>query len=642
MDQLSPQAMPVVPVEVVLSCLGDVLDREPDELDADRPVIELGLESFTAVRLRRRLREDVGLDLPLTAFLAGATARSLAAGVEKPLDSAPYAAGPEALDHESFPLTPVQEAYLVGRDPAFPMGGVATFYYHEFDRTPDGDPAADLARLAAAWDLVVQRHPMLRMVIGADARGRVLAAVPRYEIAQSDLRAVSSQAAEHALAELRRACLHQVRPADRWPLFDIRAALLPDGHTRVFVGFDVLALDLAGWMQVMREWGRLADDPHTELAPLPVTFAELVRRRHEDPAERRRREIDLTYWLPRAPQLPPGPALPWAKDAAEIGIPHFTRHADELSASEWSALRQRATRRGLSPTGLLLAAFGLVLHRWGATEPCCLNTTLFDRADAAAGADEPGLAEVIGDFTSTILVQLPTLDLSSWSGVSSYAEAVNRQFWADLGHRSVSGVEVMREAARTGAMAVSPGPAHPVVFTSGVGLAGDGEPPARWLGEEIFGVSQTPQVLLDHIVWDEAGRLRLAWDAVDDALPDGFVPGMLAAHARLLRRLARDEQAWTDPALAGILRSTPTSPSTSPRSGQPVRGSTIRCDRPRRGIRTPRRCSARVRTSPMVNSRCGPVGPRPVLRVSVSGRVTWSQWRWRRAPSRSRRCSGSA
>lgn len=68
----------------------------------------------------------------------------------------------------------------------------------------------------------------------------------------------------------------------------------------------------------------------------------------------------------------------------------------------------------------------------------------------------------------------------------------------------------MPEAARTGAMTADPGPAHPVVFTSGVGLAGDDEPPGRWLGEEMFGLSQTPQVLLDHIVWDEAGWLRLA------------------------------------------------------------------------------------------------------------------------------------
>ncbi|MFI0487008.1 hypothetical protein [Actinomadura sp. 9N215] len=51
-----------------------------------------------------------------------------------------------------------------------------------------------------------------------------------------------------------------MRDAARWPLFDVRAAFLPDGRTRLFLGVDVLALDLAGWMQILAEWGDLAKD----------------------------------------------------------------------------------------------------------------------------------------------------------------------------------------------------------------------------------------------------------------------------------------------------------------------------------------------------------------------------------------------
>ena len=338
---------------------------------------------------------------------------------------------------------------------------MATFYYYEFDRVPDGDPVTDLANLEAAWNRVVQRHPMLRMVVGQDARQQVLSSVPRYDIAPTDLRDAGDEDAESALAELRRTCSHQVRPVDRWPLFDIRAALLPDGRTRLFVGFDVLVLDLASWMQVMREWGRWVAEPAAELPPLPITFAELVRRRTSDVAERRRRDADLAYWVPRAPHLPPGPALPWTQEPMELGVPRLTRHGSELPAAEWTRLRDRAALRGLSPTGLLLAAFGLVLHRRGATVPFCLNATLFDRADAATGEEIPGLDGVVGDFTSTILVQMPDPALATGGCFADYAAAVNRQFWADLDHRSVSGIEVLREAHQDGAGPQGTGPLHP-------------------------------------------------------------------------------------------------------------------------------------------------------------------------------------
>lgn len=534
-------------VDEVLACLADVLELRPSDLDPDTPLTALGLESFTAVRLRRRLLEDTELNLPLTAFLGDATARTVAAGIV-----------PEEPDKEeqSFPLTPIQAAYLVGRDPAFPLGGVATFYYFEYDRTPQNTPEADLDRLQSAWNQLVRRHPMLRMVVDSDARQRVLAEVPDYVIPRTDLRVESPEAAAEALAALRAECSHQVLPADRWPLFDLRAALLPDGRTRLFVGVDVLALDLMSWMRLMREWGRFVADPALELPAPPLGFADLVRRKSDDPVERRRRETDAAYWARRAPALPDGPALPWSRGPAEFSGHRLTRHAAELSADEWTQLRKQGAAHGLSPTGLLLAAFGLVLQRWGAREPFCLNTTLFDRDDLALGDDTPGLESVVGDFTSTVLVEIPVADPGRWYGFAGYAASVNRQFWTDLDHRAVSGMEALRTAIEAGerpratdAATGLPLPTHTVVFTSGVGLAGAGEAPAAWLGTEVFGVSQTPQVLLDHIVWDEDGRLRIAWDAVDGALPDGFVDGMLAAHVRLLRRLATEPELWTDPAL---------------------------------------------------------------------------------------------
>ncbi|WP_198653554.1 non-ribosomal peptide synthetase [Actinocorallia populi] len=510
-------------VDDVVDLVAGVLGLPREQVDPDTALTVLGLESFTAVRLRRRLR-DLGMDLPMTAFLGSATARTVAAGVADP--------GGEAGTGEGHPLTPLQTAYWIGRDRAFPLGGVATFYYREYDRSA-ADPEADLAALEAGWNRLVAHHPMLRMVVDRAGGQHVLPSVEDYRIRVEDLRGPDADRAERRLAELRYERSHQIRPADRWPLFDITAAFLPGGRTRIFLGVDVLALDLAGWMQILAEWGAVVADPGLELPGSPVSFPELVARRREDPDESLRRIRDEEYW--RARNLPPGPELPWTRDLAEVRSHRFTRASAELEAAEWEALRERAARRGLSPTGVLLAACGLVLSRWGAGGPFCLNTTLFDRPD------EPELAHLVGDFTSTVLVEIPRPDLREWGGFGDFAARVNRRFWTDMEHRAVSGVEVRGGGDLT--------PAHPVVFTSGLGLSEPGRAPADWLGEEVYGISQTPQVALDHIVHDEGGRLRIAWDAVEGLLPDGFAEGMRDAHLRLLRRLAEGEEAWSDPAL---------------------------------------------------------------------------------------------
>lgn len=66
-------------LEHVTDCIAEVFGTQPAHIAPETPLTALGLESFAAVRLRRRIRERTGHDLPLTAFLGSAAAKDLAA-----------------------------------------------------------------------------------------------------------------------------------------------------------------------------------------------------------------------------------------------------------------------------------------------------------------------------------------------------------------------------------------------------------------------------------------------------------------------------------------------------------------------------------------------------------------------------------
>src|SRR5215831_3037259 len=96
--------------------------------------------------------------------------------------SAPGPLQPDPADRcQPFPLTEIQQAYWLGRNSLFELGGVGIHVYEELDCT-----ALDEDRLEAAWQRVIDRHDMLRSVVCAEGTQRILPEA-RYRFERVDL-----------------------------------------------------------------------------------------------------------------------------------------------------------------------------------------------------------------------------------------------------------------------------------------------------------------------------------------------------------------------------------------------------------------------------------------------------------------------
>ncbi|MEY9997554.1 amino acid adenylation domain-containing protein [Streptomyces sp. V4I8] len=398
-------------------------------------------------------------------------------------------------------------------------------------------------RMKQAVDALARRHGMLRAGFLPDGRQYLRDDASWHGLTLLDLRKHVGEAVEERLSALRERLSHQQLDVENGEVFALHLTRLPTGVVRLHCRFDLLVADGRSIQIILGELARLYTDSAARLAPIDYDFPRYLQDCRTELAPARAK--DEKYWTDRIGDMPLGPNLPLATAPETIECPRFRRHEQAIPARTWAMLGTHAKRHGMTRAMTVAAAYCEVLARWSTNPRFLLNVPYFGRVRV-----HPHVTRVVGDFSNLVPV---VADLADSCSFAEQARNLQRTFEEGRKHNAYHGVEILR-ALRSHHR--GEGNPAPVVFTYNVFDAfGDDLVPADFrqaLGHPGYIVTQTPQVWIDHQVFQLDGEAQLVWDAVDGLFPPGMVEDMFDAEIELLERLAADQHAWRSQATPSL------------------------------------------------------------------------------------------
>ncbi|AZS50292.1 hypothetical protein DM558_05665 [Entomomonas moraniae] len=429
--------------------------------------------------------------------------------------------------YQPFPLTEVQRAYWMGQSPGLPLS-CGTHYLVELD-----GENVDLTRFSQAWNQLVQYHEMMRVTIDSEGNQTILKQVEAIQLQAITLATDSVQEVQQVLYKYWQQ--HQLDNNYKHHLYAIKYA---NNRCRIGIIFNYLTLDGFSIKLILQQLASLYENSSTQLPRLALSFRDYVTQIQTDTDSQTKAKA---FWLEKLNTLPLAPQLPIAQQPEQLTQVIFKRRSHRLANEQWLLLKAKARQYQLTPSVILLTAYATILAQWSANQSLAINLTLFDRPNV-----HPDINQIAGDFTTLAPVgYFP----NSQQSIIEQAKALQHEIADALEHKEISSIWVQRERSKTMGITAA---ALPVVFTSTLGL-GEGlfETPNKNFPAFVSGgLSETPQVWLDHQLYEFHGELELSWDAVEDLFPAGLLDEMFASYIQLLNQLI--EHNWQQPLVAQL------------------------------------------------------------------------------------------
>lgn len=496
-------------------------ELEVEELDLDEEFYALGGDSLAMFRIIGRIKNEFGIGILPTVFIQLGTIRELYHYIqEQEVEIKSINLDHKQEDGKAFPLTLVQKAYLSGRDKKFLLGGIPTHICFQFETN------LELNKLEKSLNELIQIQPMLKAVVEKNGMQRILSEVPYYVIGMNDISFLKHAEKKERIKQQMVKTSETVFEFGKWPMFAISALKLEEGLYELFMNFDLMIMD-GGSIHIFLK--QLSDLYHgKEVDMKDVSFKDFIL--YLDSQKDTKEYIESKkYWLKKIENFPQFPLLPMKKELAEI-VCFDTNRCQKLICNErWKNLEKCAFEHSISPSVVLLTAYAETLQFWSGQNRLALNITVLSRP-----AEYPEMNNIIGDFTSVILLDL---DYSEVTEFWKKADITQSKLLEAMNYRYFDGIEVMRELTKKHSVQSL----MPVVFTSML-FSKDIPSTVDVLGPLKGGISQTAQVFLDSQVMKLKQGILLSWDYIEELFEREQINDMFQHYANRILDICENRE----------------------------------------------------------------------------------------------------
>ncbi|MDU5989432.1 condensation domain-containing protein [Anaerococcus vaginalis] len=412
----------------------------------------------------------------------------------------------------TVPLSPLQLAYMIGQTENYILNKVNAHYYIEY--TKDN---IDIKRLEDALNSLIIKNEALRLIILSSGEGLILNKVPRYNIKSYSIKKDSDR------YRIRENLSKKRYSYDSWPMFTFQVGKSDNQNDVLHFSFDCSILDAWSAGALIKKLFDLYKGKSIKTSS--ITYKSYLKLsesyKKEDNIEKLLKKAD-EYWTKKAKENIEPPKLIDNSKLKYLKKSDFSRKRFILSEDVTNSLIKFSKDFKIMLSALMIALYMNALSKISKNKNFAVNMTMFGKLPVANN-----VGDLIGEFTNIGLI------INEYKSESflDYIKKIQKQILKLIEYRAYDGSNIIKKSIDNN---LKNNIGFPVVVTC---MLSEEYKDVTNGFKEIYSISQTPQVYLDHHIRKIDSKIVLSFDYIDELINDNLIEKMIENYRELLNKI---------------------------------------------------------------------------------------------------------